>query len=94
MLPEGEVVLIDRVQTSAASRNMYVTFHTNTGGGGLTQSNGLYLGKVGSSQVAIHPVLVSGGTPVLAQPTANCSLSCNYPCGAAIRPASQSMSTE
>ncbi len=82
MLPEGEVVLLDRVQTSAASRNMYVTFHTNTGGGGLTASNGVYRGTIGSSQVAIHPVMLSGGTPAVSQPGATCSLSCSYPCSA------------
>jgi MYXO-CTERM domain-containing protein len=81
MLPEGEVVVIDRVHTSAASRNMYVTLHTNTGGGGLTEANGVYLGKAGSSQVAIHPVLLSGGTPAVTQPTTgDCTVSCNYPC--------------
>lgn len=89
MLPEGEVVTIDRVHTSSASRNMYVQFHTNTGGGGLTLSNGVATGTVGGSQVAIHAVLLSGGTPSVTQPTdcstnahdACCSLSCSYPCG-------------
>jgi hypothetical protein len=81
MLPEGEVVVIDRVHTSAASRSMYVTLHTNTGGGGLAASNGVYLGKAGSSQVAIHPVLLSGGTPAVTQPTTgSCTASCSYPC--------------
>ncbi|HEY3820638.1 MAG TPA: hypothetical protein VGL81_25905 [Polyangiaceae bacterium] len=81
MLPEGEVVVIDRVHTSAASRSMYVTLHTNTGGGGLAASNGIYLGKAGSSQVAIHPVYLSGGTPAVTQPTTgDCTASCSYPC--------------
>lgn len=89
MLPEGEVVTIDRVHTSGASNNMYVQFHTNTGGGGLTLSNGVATGTVGGSKVAVHAVLLSGGTPKVTQPTdcssnsgdACCSLSCNYPCG-------------
>lgn len=89
MLPGGEVVTIDRVHTSDASRNMYVQFHTNTGGGGLTLSNGVATGTVGGSKVAIHAVLLSGGTPAVTQPTdcstnsndACCSVSCNYPCG-------------
>jgi hypothetical protein len=89
MLPGGEVVTIDRVHTSDASRNMYVQFHTNTGGGGLALSNGVATGTVGGSQVAIHAVLLSGGTPAVTQPTdcssnasdACCSISCNYPCG-------------
>ncbi len=33
-LPEGEVVIIDRVHTSAASNNAYITLHTNTGAAG------------------------------------------------------------
>jgi hypothetical protein len=89
MLPEGEVVTIDRVHTSDSSRNMYVQFHTNTGGGGLTLSNGVATGTVGGSKVAIHAVLLSGGKPAVKQPTdcssnssdACCALSCNYPCG-------------
>ncbi|HEX8792956.1 MAG TPA: hypothetical protein VF765_18550 [Polyangiaceae bacterium] len=89
MLPEGEVVTIDRVHTSGSSHNMYVQFHTNTGGGGLSLSNGVATGTVGGSKVAIHAVLLSGGTPAVKQPTdcANnssdscCSISCSYPCG-------------
>ena len=82
MLPEGEVVVIDRVHTSAASRSMYVTLHTNTGGGGLAASSGVYVGKAGAgSQVAIHPVFLSGGTPTVTQPTTgDCTASCSYPC--------------
>jgi hypothetical protein len=69
LLPEGEVVTIDRVHTSAASRSAYLSFHTNTGGGGLAiGANGAASGKVGGSQVAIHPVLLSGGTPTITQP--------------------------
>ena len=89
MLPAGEVVTIDRVHTSDPSRNMYVQFHTNTHGGGLTLSNGVATGTVGGSKVAIHAVLLSGGTPAVKQPTdcssnssdACCSISCGYPCG-------------
>ena len=81
MLPEGEVVLIDRVDTGSATRNMYVTLHTNTGGGGLALSNGVYQGKIGSSQVVIHPVSIEGATPVISQPpVADCTLDCEYPC--------------
>ena len=81
MLPEGEVVLIDRVNTGSATRNMYVTLHTNTGGGGLALSNGVYQGKIGSSQVVIHPVSIEGATPVISQPpVADCTLDCEYPC--------------
>ena len=83
MLPEGEVILLDRVHTSAASRNMYLTLHVNTGGGGLHANNGVYQGTVGSSQVVIHPVQTSGATPAVQQPpVGDCSLSCSYPCGA------------
>jgi hypothetical protein len=77
MLPEGEVVTVDRVHTSAASNNMYVQFHVNTGGGGLTANGGNYSGKVGNSQVVIHPVSIGSATPVVSTPTAtDCS---SYP---------------
>jgi hypothetical protein len=90
MLPEGEIVTIDRVHTSAASNNMYVQFHSNTGGsGGLTLSNGVAIGTVGGSQLAIHAAFLSGGTPAVSTPTSCttsphdscCELSCTYPCG-------------
>ncbi len=84
MLPEGEVVLIDRAHTSAAGRDMFVTLHTNTGGGGLVASNGAYAGTVGGSKVVIHPVHLSGGTPSVSVPAifnGSCSISCSYPCG-------------
>jgi MYXO-CTERM domain-containing protein len=85
MLPEGEIVLIDRAHTSAAGRDMFVTIHTNTGGGGgLTASGNLYSGAVGASKVVIHPVKLSGGTPSVTTPAifnGSCSISCSYPCG-------------
>jgi MYXO-CTERM domain-containing protein len=84
MLPEGEVVLIDRAHTSAAGRDMFVTIHTNTGGGGLTASNNVWSGTISGSKVAIHPVKLSGGTPSVSTPAifnGSCSISCNYPCG-------------
>src|SRR5262249_15599709 len=38
-------------------------------------------GTVGGSEVAIHAVMLSGGTPGVSQPTTkDCTLSCNYPC--------------
>jgi hypothetical protein len=82
MLPEGEIATIDRVHTSAASRNVYFSLHTNTGGGKLMLNNGVAVGRVGdTSQVAIHPVLLSSGTPAITQPsTKDCTLSCSYPC--------------
>jgi len=83
MLPEGEVVTIDRVATADADHAMFVRFHTNTGGGGLALSGAVALGASGGSQVAIHPVLLSGGSPVVSQPeVGNCSVSCSYPCAA------------
>jgi hypothetical protein len=67
LLPEGEVVVIDRVHTSAASRGVYVNFHANTGGT-LALSGGAVKGTVGSSEVVIHAVTLSGGTPSIVQP--------------------------
>lgn len=82
LLPEGEVVTIDRVHTVDSAHAMYVGFHTNTGGGGLALSGDVATGEVGGSALAIHRVLLSGGTPEITQPeVGDCSLSCNYPCG-------------
>jgi hypothetical protein len=69
MLPEGEVVLVDRMHLADATKKMYLSIHTNTRPGGLALTGGAYLGSVGSSKVAIHPVYLSGGpTPTVAQP--------------------------
>jgi hypothetical protein len=78
MLPEGEVVLIDRVHTSAAANDAFVTLHTNTGGGGLKAASGgggVYEGTIGSSLVVIHPVFLSpGATTTITQPsTGDCT---------------------
>lgn len=83
MLPEGEVVTIDRVHTADAAHLMYVRFHTNTGGGGgLTLAGPVAMGAVGGSKIAIHAVKLSGGAPKILEPeVGNCSLSCNFPCG-------------
>jgi hypothetical protein len=81
-LPEGEIVTIDRVQTGAASRNMRVAFHANTGGK-MGLSNGVASGVAGGSAVAIHAVSLSGGSPAVSQPNVgSCNIGCNYPCGA------------
>jgi MYXO-CTERM domain-containing protein len=82
MLPEGEVVTIDRVHTVDAAHAMYVGFHTNTGGGKLKLDGAVASGDAGGSKVAIHGVLLSSGTPAISQPdVGDCKLSCNYPCG-------------
>ncbi len=82
MLPEGELIAIDRVHTAGAAQVMYVGFHTNTGGGGLRLNGNKANGSVGGSKLTIHTVSLSGGTPVLSQPeVGDCSLSCSYPCG-------------
>jgi MYXO-CTERM domain-containing protein len=78
MLPEGEVVIIDRAATKDASHKLYVNFHVNTGGG-LQLGGGAASGRVGNSQVAIHPVLLPGGSPAITQPPVNNDY--NYPCG-------------
>lgn len=66
-LPEGEIVTIDRVNTGDAGRSMYVNFHTNTNGT-LKMDGVVAVGTVGASQVAIHPVVLSGGSPAMAKP--------------------------
>ena len=82
MLPEGEVITIDRVHTAGAAQLMYVGFHTNTGGGKLALTGTVASGAVGGSEVAIHAVSLSGGTPRVSQPSVgSCNLTCDYPCG-------------
>src|SRR5262249_25463718 len=82
MLPEGEIVTIDRVKTADAAHAMYVGFHTNTGGGNLKLSGNVAAGDAGGSSLAIHAVLLSSGTPQVTQPEmGNCSVSCSFPCG-------------
>jgi hypothetical protein len=84
MLPEGEVITVDRIHTSDDSRGMYVNFHTNTGGTlKFDATTGVAIGAAGGSQVAIHRVHLSGGTPRIVQPPVGpCKLKCNFPCGA------------
>jgi hypothetical protein len=83
MLPEGEIVTIDRAHTGGASLGMNVRFHTNTrAGGGLKLDGRLATGTVGGSAIAIHAVTLSSGTPTITQPEVReCSASCDYPCG-------------
>jgi len=83
MLPEGEIVTIDRVRTDSASRNMYLSFHANTGGTlALDAGSGVALGQVGDSQLAIHRVRLSGGTPAVTKiHKSDCPGDCRYPCG-------------
>lgn len=81
-LPEGEIVVIDRVRTGSASRNMYLGFHANTAGK-LALSGGVASGTVGGSTLAIHAASLSGGTPAVSKPpVGGCTLSCSFPCGA------------
>ncbi|HKA89887.1 MAG TPA: hypothetical protein VKE22_19635 [Haliangiales bacterium] len=78
-LPEGEIVTIDRVHTRDSSHFMYLNFHTNTGGT-LAFSGPTAIGAVGGSKVAIHPVVLGGGTPSIFHPQVTNTYS--YPCGA------------
>src|SRR4029079_3824403 len=61
VVPEGEIVAIDRVQTGSPTRNMYVNLHANTGGTLALDAAGLAVGKVGGSRLAIHRARLSGG---------------------------------
>jgi len=79
MLPEGEVVVIDRAQTADANHKLYVNFHANTAGT-LKLGGSVASGTVGGSQVAIHPVLLAGGTPTITKPAVKNDY--DYPCGA------------
>ena len=83
MLPEGEIVTIDRVHTADANHGMYLGFHVNSGGGGkLKLSGNVASATIGGSQVVIHAVALSGGKPTITQPeVGTCTLKCSYPCG-------------
>jgi hypothetical protein len=83
MLPEGEIVTIDRVHTADAKHAMYLGMHVNSGGSGkLKLSGSTASATIGASQIAIHAVALSGGAPTITQPkVGSCSLSCSYPCG-------------
>ena len=83
-LPEGEIVTIDRVHTSAATRNAFVNFNLSSAGTlKYDATTKTATGTSGASQVTIHAVSLSGGTPAITKPTVgNCS--CSYPCGQCI----------
>jgi hypothetical protein len=82
-LPEGEIVAIDRVHTSAATRGAYVSFHARTAGTlKLDAGKNVAAGTAGGSAIAIHRVALSGGAPaVVKPPVGGCKLKCQYPCG-------------
>jgi hypothetical protein len=83
VLPEGEIVTIDRVLTGSPARNMYLNFHANTAGTlALDSATGLAVGNVGDSRLAIHRVRLSGGTPrIVKTRKSDCPGDCRYPCG-------------
>ncbi len=71
-LPEGEIVLIDRVNASTATQKTYLRFRSPAST--LSLSAGApwtATGTVGGSQVVIHAVGLSAGTPVINQVAAN-----------------------
>ena len=83
MLPEGEIVTIDRVHTADAQHAMYVGFHVNSGGSGKLKLSGESASAmIGGSQITIHALLHSGGSPAISQPeVGSCTVQCSYPCG-------------
>ncbi len=68
-LPEGEIVTIDRAHTADAQHVLYVNFHANTKGT-LKLAGSVAAGTVGGSQLVIHAVKLSGGTPAITAPGA------------------------
>jgi hypothetical protein len=59
-LPEGEVVILDRVRSNNETETTLLNFHTPTE---LTADGAVASATVGSSTVAIHTVALSSGTP-------------------------------
>ena len=87
LLPEGQIVTIDRVHTADATHTMHVRFHANTVAGGHLMFAGIVAtGTVGGSHVAIHQVSTAGGTAHITAPdhlsdSSNCAGSYPYgPC--------------
>jgi hypothetical protein len=60
-LPEGEIVTLDRTRTDSASRSTYLRFRSAAPLAAMGAES--WGGKTGSSQVVIHQVALSGGTP-------------------------------
>lgn len=79
MLPEGEMVTIDRADTADASHFLYVGFHANSAGT-LALHGADATGTVGGSKVVIHGAVVSGATAAITQPPIQDNY--DYPCGA------------
>jgi MYXO-CTERM domain-containing protein len=81
-LPEGEIVLIDRVNAQTSAQKTYLRFRSLAAS--LTLSSGspwTATGTVGGSQVVIHAVGLSAGMPVINPIAANtngCDQSENY----------------
>jgi hypothetical protein len=67
-LPEGEVVILDRVRSNNAGETTLLNFHTTTE---LTQNGDAVTATVGASTLAIHTVALSGGTPSVQAVPAN-----------------------
>ena len=63
MLPEGEVVVLDRVRTDDAARKTYLRFRSPSpftlGAANVATAT------VGASKLVVHPVKLSGGTPAV-----------------------------
>ncbi len=76
LLPEGEVVTIDRVRTGDVARQTYVRFRSAAT---LFLDGGVASGTIGASRLVIHPVKISGGIPSVGKiPEDNCWTSSNY----------------
>jgi hypothetical protein len=78
LLPEGETVIVDRVQTADASHNLYVGLHANTNGT-MKLQGAVATGTVGGSKVVITAVETSGAKATLSSPKVADDYA--YPCG-------------
>ncbi|HSZ83908.1 MAG TPA: hypothetical protein VLA14_16600, partial [Polyangia bacterium] len=78
MLPEGETVIVDRVQTADASHNLYVGLHANTNGT-MKLQGAVATGTVGGSKVVITAVETGGAKATLSSPKVADDY--QYPCG-------------
>jgi MYXO-CTERM domain-containing protein len=76
-LPGGEVVTIDRVRTDDPSRAMLVRFKTLAN---VSLSGNVARGTIGGSDVAIHAVLLSAGSPSIKQPAVSSSCDAQGSC--------------
>jgi hypothetical protein len=81
MFPEGEIVVVDRVNTGSASRGMYVQLHAGSPTMTWDAGTATATSTVGASKVVIHLVKDGGATPTVRNLPASAPCSGSFPYG-------------